>query len=654
MLAVFATVGLTQVQANDTDDKSAPRPLASVEELAALPQYAVPQLSDSGRFIAAFTAVKTQRILVVDRIDGTEAKPFLVAGDDWRLNRFEWLADDRLLLYVSIPQFYAGTPITVTRLVLVDPMRREMDLMFKRVKKIGGYQIQTNVLSTLPDDPDHILVDLNLNDAAKALARRASLKTKNLVRGFEQRSLPGIRAFRADATGRVRVGYGVSGDQKRAVLKMQNADDEWIDHSAFGNRAGFRVLGLPADQPDVVYVNSEHEHPLGALYTFDVNSGAFLRKLAQHDESEISAIHLSRDGTRLESVLFASEAVANLHLDDWTARFEQTLQKLLPDTHNAVVSVTPDRSMALVRASASDVDPHFYLYRRDKQSLAFIASEYPTLGKRSLAATRVQSFKARDGLSIAAYVTLPATARSDAPGAFVVLPHGGPHSRNFLRYDWLVQTLASQGYGVLQLNFRGSTGYGSAHMLAGSRQWGQAMQDDITDGTRWLIEQGLADPDRICIAGGSYGGYAALMGVVKEPDLYQCAISLNGVSDLPRLLRLQNQFIGGRYLTRHIGRLWRDRAALRDNSPARQAANIQVPVLLVHGSDDRVVSVRQSRRMARSLAAADVDHDFLELPDGDHYLSRGDNRLAFARRAVAFLERSLSAPAAVPVVLPGN
>ncbi len=229
------------------------------------------------------------------------------------------------------------------------------------------------------------------------------------------------------------------------------------------------------------------------------------------------------------------------------------------------------------------------------------------------------------------------------PLPFVVLPHGGPHARDFLRFDWLAQLMTSQGYGVLQMNFRGSTGYGADFFEAGKKQWGQAMQDDITDGTHWLIAQGLADPERICIAGASYGGYAALMGVAKEPELYQCAVSLNGVADLPSLLSSKRRYVGGTFYTRFIGHLWRDRQALRANSPARRADEIVAPVLLVHGEDDRVVNKRQSRKMRDALKTAKVDHQFVELPEGDHYLSREANRQAFAKVATEFLAEHLVA-----------
>jgi len=254
------------------------------------------------------------------------------------------------------------------------------------------------------------------------------------------------------------------------------------------------------------------------------------------------------------------------------------------------------------------------------------------------------SYTARDGLKIPAYLTLPAglTPEDTHNIPFVVLPHGGPNARDFKRFDWLTQLIVNQGYGVLQMNFRGSTGYGVAFRKAGDKQWGQAMQDDITDGTHWLVEQGMANAGKICIVGGSYGGYAALMGVVKEPDLYRCAVSFNGVADLSRLVSLANRYLGGRFSTRHIGRLWKDRKMLANNSPINLVANLKAPILLVHGEKDRVVDIRQSKKMAKVLNRQKPGlSEFVELPGGDHYLSGYENRITFAKTMTEFLQTHL-------------
>ena len=170
------------------------------------------------------------------------------------------------------------------------------------------------------------------------------------------------------------------------------------------------------------------------------------------------------------------------------------------------------------------------------------------------------------------------------------------------------------------------------------------MQDDVADGTRWAIAQGWADPERVCIIGGSYGGYAALMGAARDGDLYRCAASLNGVSDLPALLKRSYRYVGGRARTRHIGRLYRDRDQLRAASPVNLVEAVDMPILLVHGEKDRVVDVRQSRKMARALERNGKPVQYIELPEGTHSLERESNRLDYATALVEFLDTHLAAP----------
>ncbi|MEM9751398.1 MAG: prolyl oligopeptidase family serine peptidase, partial [Pseudomonadota bacterium] len=205
------------------------------------------------------------------------------------------------------------------------------------------------------------------------------------------------------------------------------------------------------------------------------------------------------------------------------------------------------------------------------------------------------------------------------------------------------QFLANRGYVVLQMNFRGSAGYGAAFQAAGYREWGEAMQDDIEDGARWLVSIGVADPARLAIMGGSYGGYAALMGLVKTPNLFQCGISINGVTDLPDLLRHDAKYVGGRYATRHIGNLYKDRKKLAANSPARNAKTVRKPVLLLHGDQDRVVPIAQSNKMARALRGADKDVRYVKLEDGDHSISLYENRMIFLDEVEKFLGPCLGA-----------
>lgn len=219
---------------------------------------------------------------------------------------------------------------------------------------------------------------------------------------------------------------------------------------------------------------------------------------------------------------------------------------------------------------------------------------------------------------------------------FIVMPHGGPWAHDTLTYDYWAQYLAEQGYGVIQPNFRGSTGYGQAFVDKGHGEIGLAMQDDLTDALKWAVGEGLADPARVCIVGASYGGYAAMWGIAKDPDLYRCAISIAGVSNL----RKEVSDFGGAshenlYRTQW-GRMSRDFAAV---SPINAIERIKVPLLLIHGKKDVTVNHAQSDRMHSAMRRAGKASEFLSLPLADHYFAREADRLALLNAMGAFLQK---------------
>jgi dipeptidyl aminopeptidase/acylaminoacyl peptidase len=251
------------------------------------------------------------------------------------------------------------------------------------------------------------------------------------------------------------------------------------------------------------------------------------------------------------------------------------------------------------------------------------------------------TLKARDGVELHGYITRPS---GEGPHALVVLPHGGPHGfRDYWDYDWEVQLLANRGYAVLQVNFRGSGGYGEAFQSRGYTEWGARMQDDVTDATRWAIDQKIAQPDRICIYGASYGGYAALQGAVREPALYRCAIGYAGVYDL-ELMRSSGDIprsrIGRALLQRALGN---DLERLRAQSPANHADKIQVPVLLIHGKEDRRADFEQAKRMKAGLDKNGKRFEWMALGREGHGVYDEETRSEVYGRIVGFLDQHLKA-----------
>ncbi|MEM9232970.1 MAG: S9 family peptidase, partial [Pseudomonadota bacterium] len=398
--------------------------------------------------------------------------------------------------------------------------------------------------------------------------------------------------------------------------------------------------------PNKAFVASAHDGETAALYVYDIATDSFEKELFRSEVSDVYGVaQRAEDGAALGVIFAENDADIHWFGDNFARHVLDQVKKALPGYSVTLKSLNANDTHSVIFAEKGNSPGQYYMYDHDAGSLVALPPQYPSLEGMKMGQTFVTSYAARDGLEIPAYITLPPSYSSleeaeDLP--FIVLPHGGPNARTFTGFDWEVQFLVSRGYGVLEMNFRGSSGYGQGFREAGDREWGQAMQDDITDGTKWLIDQGFAATNRIAIMGHSYGGYAALMGVVKTPDLYQCAVTHGAVTDLPRLIRHETQFVGGKYWTRRIGRLWGDREMLRENSPALRAAEIKVPVLLFHGEEDRVVIVDQTERMVSGLKRQGKEHIYVELPKGSHYLNVGNNRLIFLKKTEAFLGECLA------------
>jgi dipeptidyl aminopeptidase/acylaminoacyl peptidase len=318
------------------------------------------------------------------------------------------------------------------------------------------------------------------------------------------------------------------------------------------------------------------------------------------------------------------------------------IRALFPNAQVNVQSASRDRDNFILRVDGPDHPTGTYFHADvTAGKVRQLGSRYPAIATSDVAPVKAFTYAARDGLAIPAYLTLPArTAPEKLP--LVVMPHGGPESRDSASFDPWVQFIATRGYAVFQPQFRGSDGYGLEFRQAGRQQWGLKMQDDITDGVKKLIADGTVDPTRVCIFGWSYGGYAAMAGLAFTPELYKCGISGAGVSDIPDMFgHLKRKSFGGwdhaQYWQAVIGDTFADAPRLKATSPINSVKNIRAPLLLMHGKFDTVVPITQSEGMAKALRQAGKAYEYIQLEDDDHWLSYADSE----KRALQEIERFL-------------
>jgi len=503
------------------------------------------------------------------------------------------------------------------------------------------------VLDTLPSDPDHILfssASIQRQYPWYPLVHKLNIKTQ--VKRVIQRPEQHVYDWMTDQQQRVRVGFW--GDEEKKATLIKNVETgKWDRFWPYEDFSADQVIAKGFDKdPNILYINAYH-NDLMAVFRVDLRDKNLTRELVYADE------HYDVYGWLVYSNL-TGEVIGIGGATNGSTRFfdaeyralQNGIDKALPDTRNFIYSVTDDGSRYLVFSTGPTESGTYYLGSRNPTSLEPLAYRYKQLPPDILASVERIEYKARDGLTIEGFLTTP----SDRPKkdlATIIFPHGGPVSRDSKAFDYWAQFFTSRGYAVLQMNFRGSTGQGLEFRKSGLKKWGKEMQDDIEDGALALIERGITDPNKICIAGASYGGYAALMGVTKTPDRYKCAISVNGVSNVKELV-IDNRAFWTTYniIEEMIGD---DLAELKAISPSYHADKIKVPVLLIHGELDRQVPIKHSYQMRDALEKAGKDVTFIEQPKEDHYLANEANRIAAFTAMDAFLAKHLPVNA-TPVV----
>jgi dipeptidyl aminopeptidase/acylaminoacyl peptidase len=428
--------------------------------------------------------------------------------------------------------------------------------------------------------------------------------------------------------------YALSGESIREILRKDDA-------------AQPRISGILADDSALVLLAGDgRPHQVAWALPLD---GSPTRVLAEDPDADITGVSYNSSGAIVG--VYVSGSKTQMHWLDAAAQHrEEVLQRAFPGRRVSLQGWSKDGSRTLARVELPSAPPVYYLVDFKTHRADIAAEEYPALEGAKLGELKEITYKARDGTSIPAYLTMP-PGKQAGPLPLVVLPHGGPQARDYPFFDWMVQFLATRGYAVLQPQFRGSTGFGEAFERAGYRQWGGLMQDDVSDGVRAMIDQGIVDPHHVGIVGMSYGGYAALAGAAFTPTLYTCAASVNGVSDLRALMLEQVPMYGGGFRpTRYISSVesqWKERigsetdSALDTKSPINSVAAITAPVMIVYGTGDGVVPTEQSIRMAEKLQKAGKAVTLVKLPDEDHWLSQAETRTQLLESLESFLKQHL-------------
>jgi dipeptidyl aminopeptidase/acylaminoacyl peptidase len=609
------------------------------EAFARLPAFADVGISPDGRFLSAIQSSGDKRGAVVMDLRGGAA-PRVVMGEDkdghFRMTWCNWANDTRLICGFRAMRKEGGMIFPITRMAAVNADGSDVKVLIQN-GRAGASQYQDSVLDWTPDDPNTVLVEVDEDRNTFPEVYELNVYSGQLRLRVRERQP--IRDFRSDGRGNVRLGSGFEGKDFYYFARLAD-DSSWIrleKFKAFSEGDRFTPIAITPGT-NKMYASGPHEGR-DALWQVDLTDRDNPVLVFSHPLVDADRPILARDG-RMLGVFYETDRPFAFYTDAVAQSIVESAKRLLPaGSFNMISDYSRDEKSVLLSSSSDIDDGTYYVLDRAAGKLQRVGTRYPEIDKRQSELARVQSisYEANDGTEIPGYLTVPAGKRAERL-PLIVMPHGGPVSRDSLEFSWLVQFLAHRGYAVLQMNFRGSSGYGTEWLYAGHQDWGGLTYSDIVDGTRWAIKQGIADPKRVCIVGWSFGGYAALLGAVRSGDLYKCSASIAGVSDLIQLQDDQRGFTSSAIAREQIGV---DRDKLKADSPRRHAESASVPVLLVHGDNDYQVRIEHSEDMAGALKRAKKNYRMVTIEGANHQLDRQSDRMTLLTELEAFLSNNL-------------
>jgi dienelactone hydrolase len=632
----------------------------SIEDFAARPRTEGVSISPDGRSLALIISQDGKGIVVIaDRTPSTPTASRLVLKepDHFYLSWCRWATDTRLLCGLR-GMVRDLVVYGISRLVGVDADGKNMKVLVQSNHDAQG-QFQDRIINWNPGKPNTVLIEADEGMGEREFETGAqvygNVGTHGAPAVFEldvnsgrltlrQHAREPIRSWAADTHGQVRLGWGYSGTTISYYARLAG-DRDWrqlTKFEAFSREHHFDPIAISAEDANKAYAFADYEGRR-ALWLIDLTDNEDPTPVFVHPAVDVGAPIMALDG-RLLGVHYATDYPMVYYTDEGAKSLMASIQKANPGKFSTIASSTRDEKVYVIR-SYSDIDPaSFMVLDTTTYKAQSLGPAYPERDAAALPPMRSISYPTHDGARVPGYLSVPVGATAtNLP--LIVMPHGGPIARDTWGYFFLREFLLSRGYAVLQMNFRGSSGYGDDWFFAAHQDWGGLTYDDVVDGARWAIQQGIADPARVCIVGWSFGGYLALLGAQRNADLFRCSVDIAGVSDLGLLIDEGYNFINSKIQRKQIGT---DTAKLKHDSPRLHAAQFNVPVLMVHGTMDAQVPVEQSEEMDSALTHAGKTHRFVKLTDADHSLSEEKDRVTLLREIEHFLGEHLSVASAAP------
>ena len=599
--------------------------LLPMEDFFKNPQSAAFSISPDGNLLAfARPWERRMNIYIKDLETGNERR--ITSATERDISGFFWKGNDKIV-YVQDTGGDENFHVFVT------------DLKGSKHTDLTPFEkVRAGITDDLEDDPVHMLIEMNKNNPEVFDVYRCDINTGELVLVAEN---PGnIAGWGTDHDGKLRIAIQTDG-VNTSFLYRTTEDEEFRNLITTNFKETFSPIMFAYDNKNI-YVASNLSRDKVAIYTFDPEANKTLDLIFEHDEVDAGSILHSKKRKIITGVTYTTDKTYYKFFDKQREELQKTLEKFFPAYEVVPIDMDDDERKVIVRTYSDKTRGAYYIYDSNDNSISKLADLSPWLHEGQMAPMKAITYQARDGLTIHGYLTTPAGVEAkDLP--LVVIPHGGPSSRNFWGFSSVTQFLANRGIAVLEVNFRGSVGYGKSFWQAGFKQWGRKMQDDLTDGVLWTVEQGIADRKRLAIFGASYGGYAALAGATFTPDLYACAVSYVGPSNIFTLLETippyWKPFLEMEY--EEIGDPVKDKELLEEISPVFHAEKIKIPLFVAQGANDPRVNKAESEQIVEAVRKAGKEVVYMLKENEGHGFQNEENRFDFYRTLEEFFRKYL-------------
>ena len=639
-ISVFATlVGVTSAQE------------ISPELFGALPTVSAAEISADGNTIVQIQSDENGQAIAYYDLAG-EAAPVGAQVGQGETRGLRWVDPDYAMVLLSASRRIASSARIETyefwRWIAVNRDTGKAARLFSDSARQNSYFFPGTLHSILPSEPGKALFGHYSRQGEYSLYRvdLADGSAELATRGYFERYASGGRTvdWVVDSLGApaMRIDYDPV-DEERRFYKPGPSSPNWVLASSISEKKEDEIKidahGL-ADAGNLLYASATLDGFRG-LHVFDIDKGDIVSSAFVADGLDIDSVIVDPQSAAVIGARFIDDFQRTHFFSPLLQNIQKNLETAIPNSAPEITSWSENFEKFMVRVSYSDHPDQFFLYDHNKKSLSMTAASYAKLDGKVYANKENFDYTSSDGLRIPGYLTIPAGAsKENLP--LIVLPHGGPFERDDKAFEWWSFFYAARGYLVYQPNFRGSDGYGAEFKNAGFGEWGRKMQDDVTEGVQKLIADGIADPNRICIVGASYGGYAALAGATLTPDIYACSVSVNGISNVAQLLADASGRDGDNdYWKKRVGSRFSDNDALREISPLYNVSSATPPIMLIHSEHDIIVPVGQSRRMRNALRDKGKEHEFVTLKGEDHWLSTGEMRTEMLRASIEFIDRHI-------------